>query len=594
MKIKKYLSAILVFALFVNMMPEVLVKATAANDSVLKSPWQTGIDLEFFDGNETLKQHAKFNWVEKDFGTATQTAIATVCSSTAIYNSSELPTGGNSISLSFSEDHTIDGKLQYEMDQKEEAHLAIATGCQIATIGKIGHKMANPVLKFTRSNLASLGIKNSTDYLCDIKIYKNETLVSSNSIKIEKAINSALNGYDAYWVPGYNGGSFSNECSSLMKLPESDDFTAKVYLCRITPVTLVCGDHNTLSSKILTYDGPSHSLILDRMPDSLAADNESTLGWYYKDEELVQGSTFSVSDKLTFTELIAKEYYKISYDLAGGIAQNATSYSAGDELLVNNPVKDGYTFKGWEVAGEDNIISQFRVTKDMHKNLFLRALWEKSPQVTPSPHPTVTPSIVTTQGAVSDDNGVSTVPEIKIDKNKVVVNGLRYKLYPKKKKADLLGLAYEDSYVDVSSMDRIGLSSNGKTKLVIPDRISVDGQSFRVVKIVKNAFKANQSIVSLEIGDNISTIGIGAFSTCENLKKVTTGRLLKTIKAKAFYQDVALQKVKIKSPSVSKVCNGSFSYCAKSLKVCVPKGSKKYYLKKFKKYIKSAKYLKES
>lgn len=111
MKIKKYLSAILVFALFVNMMPEVLVKATAANDSVLKSSWQTGIDLEFFDGNETLKQHAKFNWVEKDFGTATQTAIATVCSSTAIYNSSELPTGGNSISLSFSKDHTIDGKL---------------------------------------------------------------------------------------------------------------------------------------------------------------------------------------------------------------------------------------------------------------------------------------------------------------------------------------------------------------------------------------------------------------------------------------------------------------------------------------------------
>ncbi len=158
----------------------------------------------------------------------------------------------------------------------------------------------------------------------------------------------------------------------------------------------------------------------------------------------------------------------------------------------------------------------------------------------------------------------------------------------------MLGLAYEDSYVDVSSMDRIGLSSNGKTKLVIPDRISIDGQSFKVVKIVKNAFKANQSIVSLEIGDNVSTIGIGAFSTCENLKKVTTGKLLKTIKTKAFYQDVTLQKVKIKSPSVSKVCNGSFSYCAKSLKVCVPKGSKKYYLKKFKKYIKSAKYIKES
>ena len=594
MKIKRYLSVILVLALFISMMPDVLVKATVAKDSVLKSPWQTGIDLEFFDGNEMLKQHAKFNWIEKDFGTATQSAIATVCSSTAIYNSSELPTGGNSISLSFSVDHTIDGKLQYVMDQKEEAHLAIATGCQIATIGKIGNKMANPVLKFTKSNLASLGISGSADFLCNVKIYKNETLVSSNSVKIEKAINSALDGYDAYWVPEYNGGAFSNECSSLMKLPESDDFTAKVYLCRTTPVKLVCGNNSTLSSKILTYDGPSHSLVLDRIPDSLAADNENTLGWYYNDKELVQGSTFSVSDKLTFTELIARDCYKISYDLAGGIAQNATAYSAGDELLVNSPVRDGYTFKGWEVAGEDAIVSQFRVTKNMHKNLFLRALWEKSPQVTPSPYPTATPSIVTTQGAVSDDNGVSTVPEIKIDKNRVVVNGLEYKLYPKKKKADLLGLAYEDSYVDVSSMDRIGLSSNGKTKLVIPDRISVEGKSFKVVKIVKNAFKANQSIVSLEIGDNVSTIGIGAFSNCENLKKVITGRLLKTVKTKAFYQDVTLQKVKIKSPSVSKVCNGSFSYCAKSLKVYVPKGSKKYYLKKFKKYTKSAKYIKES
>ncbi len=116
--------------------------------------------------------------------------------------------------------------------------------------------------------------------------------------------------------------------------------------------------------------------------------------------------------------------------------------------------------------------------------------------------------------------------------------------------------------------------------VTIPDTVVVDGVTYKVTAIEKNAFK-NAKITKLTIGNNIETIGDNAFSDCKKLKSVKFGKNVTTIGNKAFYKCTSLTKVTI--PAKTKTIGKSaFEGCKKLKTVTIGKsvtkiGSKAFY-----------------
>lgn len=96
-------------------------------------------------------------------------------------------------------------------------------------------------------------------------------------------------------------------------------------------------------------------------------------------------------------------------------------------------------------------------------------------------------------------------------------------------------------------------------KVVIPDTVTVNGVTYKITEIEKDAFK-NSAITEVKIGKYVTKIGNGAFSGCTKLKKVTIGASVKTIGDKAFYGCKALKSVTIPA-KVTKIGKSAFEKC---------------------------------
>ena len=85
-------------------------------------------------------------------------------------------------------------------------------------------------------------------------------------------------------------------------------------------------------------------------------------GWY-SDSELTQRYDFDTEvtgNKTLYAKWIAGKY-QITYELGGGSAENPTYYDINTETFtLNNPIKEGYTFRGW--TGSNGSTPQLSVT----------------------------------------------------------------------------------------------------------------------------------------------------------------------------------------------------------------------------------------
>ena len=68
-----------------------------------------------------------------------------------------------------------------------------------------------------------------------------------------------------------------------------------------------------------------------------------------------------------------------------------------------------------------------------------------------------------------------------------------------------------------------GASADLGEHLVIPDTITQDGVTYRVTRILKNAFRGNNRIRTVKIGKYIEAIDAYAFRACKKLRTVTIG-----------------------------------------------------------------------
>lgn len=78
-------------------------------------------------------------------------------------------------------------------------------------------------------------------------------------------------------------------------------------------------------------------------------------------------------------------------------------------------------------------------------------------------------------------------------------------------------------------------TSKKVTTAVVPAAIKVDGTTYKVTSIAKNAFKGNKKLKKVTIAKNVKTIGANAFSGCTSLKNVVIqSKSLSTIGKNAF------------------------------------------------------------
>lgn len=136
------------------------------------------------------------------------------------------------------------------------------------------------------------------------------------------------------------------------------------------------------------------------------------------------------------------------------------------------------------------------------------------------------------------------------------------------------GVSYKVTKSDAKNgtVEYIGKGKTAKGSITIPTAVNINGITYKVTSIAKDAFKGNKSITNVKIGKNVSTIGKNAFYGCTKLKTVTMGSSVTKIDDKAFYNCTALKKITIPS-KVNKIGKSAFEKC-KNLKTITIKTTK--------------------
>ncbi len=122
-------------------------------------------------------------------------------------------------------------------------------------------------------------------------------------------------------------------------------------------------------------------------------------------------------------------------------------------------------------------------------------------------------------------------------------------------------------------------------KVTIPATVKINGKTYKVTAVAKNAFKGNKKVKTVKVGKNVTSIGASAFQNCKALTTVTLPAKTKTIGKNAFANSKKLKKIVIKSTKMTKktIKNGAFKKVSKKVTVDVPNKKAKTYKKLFQK-----------
>lgn len=113
------------------------------------------------------------------------------------------------------------------------------------------------------------------------------------------------------------------------------------------------------------------------------------------------------------------------------------------------------------------------------------------------------------------------------------------------------------------------VSSNSKKDVVlVPDKVVINGDTYKVTSVSDSAFKDNETIKAVVIGKNVKKIGKNAFVGCKNLEEVELPNSITTINDKAFYQCTKLKSITISS-KVSKIGKQAFYGCKNLKKITI-------------------------
>ena len=185
----------------------------------------------------------------------------------------------------------------------------------------------------------------------------------------------------------------------------------------------------------------------------------------------------------------------------------------------------------------------------------------ESPTVTPSQVPSAVPSAP----AAQVPSAAPSAPAAQIPTQTAIAAAPAKGDVVKDKNA-----SYTVSDVKNNTVEYKAPASKTKTSAAIPATVKVNGVSYKVTSIAKNAFKNNKKLKKVTIGANITSIGANAFSGCKSLKNVVVkSKSLKKVGKNAFkgIQKKAVFKVPAKKLKAYKKLFGSKAGVKKSMKI---------------------------
>ena len=223
---------------------------------------------------------------------------------------------------------------------------------------------------------------------------------------------------------------------------------------------------------------------------------------------------------------------KVIFDSVGGSKAEEQTVECGElAKKPEDPVKEGYTFKGWYTNKE--CTNAFDFDKDSIKEeITLYAKWEKNSSTKP-----VTPTEPTTAADQTKPAAGET-----IQKNTKVTRGKYiYKVTNVTKKQN-------------GNVQVCGFAKGKKAAtIVIPSTITINGKKFKVTSIAPKAFLKNKTVKKVVIGNNVKVVGTKAFYNAKKLHTITIGKNVTTIKSQAFGKLPKLKKVVVRSKKLKKL-----------------------------------------
>ena len=117
-----------------------------------------------------------------------------------------------------------------------------------------------------------------------------------------------------------------------------------------------------------------------QMNVDVSRDGYTFKGWYTSktDGEKIP-EDFVITDDTEIYAQFDLINYDITYELNGGQAQNPTQYTVEDEITLNNPEKEGYTFSGWTGSNGENLQTRVTIEKGSTGNKNYTANYSPNP-----------------------------------------------------------------------------------------------------------------------------------------------------------------------------------------------------------------------
>lgn len=267
-------------------------------------------------------------------------------------------------------------------------------------------------------------------------------------------------------------------------IPEPQEYTINFYVDEDIFTTL-----QTSGNELIT------------LPEAPKKESYEFIGWFFdkdtfnnqlKEDTYLNKSLdhdINVYANYLFKEEPAKEF-TVSFDTCGG--DNMDSITASIISSEPIPTRYGYTFLGWYL--ENTYISKVTFPYEVTQNITLYAKWEEN-------LPTSISFVVSSEGVLTEVNGISETNNVVIIPNKV--NNIEVKEIAKE-------LFLKNTYIE---------------KLVIPETVTTLGY--------KMCYGCT-NLKEVTLPDNISVIPDYAFEKCALLEKINIPQSLVQIRNDAF------------------------------------------------------------
>lgn len=206
-----------------------------------------------------------------------------------------------------------------------------------------------------------------------------------------------------------------------------------------------------------------------------------------------------------------------------------------------------------------------------------------TPAITTAPTVTATPEITPVTTGGSGQTGTpenTTIPSETPD----VSSSSKVEKPKKGKTYAVQGVKYKVTKVQGKGgeIEAIGYDKKAD-KVKVQTTVKINGYSFAVKKIQKNAFKNCSKLTgTLSFTKNVKIIGENAFLGCKNVKKVVFGSNVTQIGKNSFYKCGKLNTIQFKTGSVKKIGKNAFKGIQKKYTLKCPKALKKTYKKRLK------------